>query len=192
MQSDHSVSASPSPAGHSAMWPHTVELTFADMDDKPRGVRKDILKVIKNGGKLNPRARRAVVRHVVARVYEVHPKPYRCHMEIIAQKMVQIIPDLKDSLGDVVIGRGYDSFLNQLVAKAEDMRRGTVTYRPSKRRLQDSDDEEENEQPKPKKAYGYTAHLPEEPQEESGPLYDHYHQRLMVAQGASVVEIKDK
>ena len=145
MQSNHSVSASPSPAGHSAMWSHTVELTFADMDDKPRGVRKDILKVIKNGLKLNPRSRRAVVRHVVARVYEVHPKPYRCHMEIMPQKMVQIIPDLKDSLGDVVIGRGYD-FLNQLVAKAEDMRRGTVTYRPSKRRLQDSDDEEENEQ----------------------------------------------
>ncbi|XP_076069751.1 uncharacterized protein LOC143041627 [Oratosquilla oratoria] len=135
-------SQSPSPSVHCATWPSTVELTFEDMEDRPKGVRKAVHRVLKQGGaaELSPRDRRAIVRHVVAKVLQMQPKPYRCHMEVIAKKVIDIFPCLKDvQVAGTSIGRGYDSVLNQLVARAETERRGQYKI---KRIAEDSDSEE--------------------------------------------------
>ena len=129
-----------SPSGQSAVWPHTVELRLGDIEDKPKGVRRGVLKVMKQNGKLmTPQERRAVVRHITNKVHLVHTRPY--NSDIVARKTVEILPCLKDTdLANTSIGRGYDSLLNQLVYRAESERRGQ--YRPTKRAL-NSDDKED-------------------------------------------------
>ena len=39
-------------SGHSATWPDTAQSCFDDIKDKPKGVHKGILKVVKHYGKL--------------------------------------------------------------------------------------------------------------------------------------------
>ena len=183
-----------SPSGQSATWPHTVELRFDDIEDKPKGVRRGVLKVMKQNGKLTPQERRAVVRHIINKVHLVHPRPYRVHLDIVARKAVEILPCLKDAdLANTSIGRGYDSLLNQLVNRAESERRGQ--YRPTKRALNSDDEEdaaEKNKTPK-KTPYGQLNGLPDAPDEQSGPDFIYYQQRLMIVeQGASAAEVLDK
>ncbi|XP_076062111.1 uncharacterized protein LOC143037567 [Oratosquilla oratoria] len=183
-------SQSPSPSAHCATWPSTVELTFEDMEDRPKGVRKAVHRVLKHGGtaELSPRDRRAIVRHVVAKVLQVHPKPYRCHMEVIAKKVIDIFPCLKDvQVAGTSIGRGYDSVLNQLVARAETERRGQYKIKII---AEDSDSEEAAVIKK--SSYGPTNRLPDPPEEQSGPEFEYYHQRVMIMKGCSKFELRDK
>ena len=113
----------------------------------------------------------------------------------MARKAVEILPCLKDTdLANTSIGRGYDSQLNQLVNRAESERRGQ--YRPPTKRALNSDDEEgaaeKNKTPK-KTPYGQLNGLPDAPDEQSGPEFIYYQQRLMIVeQGASAAEVLDK
>ncbi|XP_076059719.1 uncharacterized protein LOC143036355 [Oratosquilla oratoria] len=185
-------SQSPSPSAHCATWPSTDELTFEDMEDRPKEVRKAVHRVLKHGGtaELSPRDRRAIIRHVVAKVLQVHPKPYRCHMVVIAKKVIDIFPCLKDAqVAGTSIGRGYDSVLNQLVARVETERHGQYKI---KRIAEDSDSEEATVIKK--SSYGPTNRLPDPPppEEQSGPEFEYYHQRVMIMKGCSIFVLKDK
>ncbi|KAH6930812.1 hypothetical protein HPB50_019690 [Hyalomma asiaticum] len=75
---------------------------------------------------LPPKHRRELVRCVVEQMMAVSPRPKREMIRSVAERMVQAYPTaLEDrSISGCLLGRGYDSFFQQLEARVENIHRG--------------------------------------------------------------------
>jgi hypothetical protein len=91
-----------------------------------------------NGQRLNPSQRNEIIRHIVSIISSC--KPTRNNLNVVAQKITDSYPTLKDEVDGIVVGPGWVSIRNQLesclsylsrplavLKKAEGIRRRLVT-----------------------------------------------------------------
>nr|XP_050028093.2 uncharacterized protein LOC126523536 isoform X3 [Dermacentor andersoni]XP_050030180.2 uncharacterized protein LOC126526322 isoform X1 [Dermacentor andersoni] len=88
---------------------------------------KTLLEALHKSKRPTPRDRRKMVRVIIDSVKKVCPKPLRKHLAVVARKVVELHPSsFKDVFDNTVIGTGYDSLLNQLVCRVENVNREDV------------------------------------------------------------------
>ncbi|XP_048259396.1 uncharacterized protein LOC125384390 [Haliotis rufescens] len=98
-------------------WPVKLELPLRDVS---AAVRNDL----ERGKRLHPSARQDLVRLFVDAVRKKTQHASRPQMSVIAQRMTARYPDsLQDKLDGSIIGSGYDSILNKLVSRNENLNR---------------------------------------------------------------------
>lgn len=98
-------------------WPESFSVPWETMP-------KALLTAVQGGKRPVPKDRRKMIRIIIDSVLKVCPCPLRKQLAVIAMKVVDAYPaSFKDAFDGTLIGTGYDSVLNQLVARAENMKR---------------------------------------------------------------------
>ncbi|XP_067654501.1 uncharacterized protein [Haliotis asinina] len=98
-----------------------VHDVIGDLDED---TLNSIVQDLERGKRLNPSAQQDLVRLFVDAVRKKTNHATRSQMSVIAQRMTARYPDsLMDNLDGSIIGSGYDSILNKLVSRNENLNR---------------------------------------------------------------------
>lgn len=80
---------------------------------------------------ITPTELREVVRVIIAGVLDLNVKPLKRHLTVIARKLINVFPVMKEAVGEKVIGTGYDGLLRKLIARIKT--KGKPRRKPPKR-----------------------------------------------------------
>ncbi|CAN7945399.1 unnamed protein product, partial [Ixodes pacificus] len=101
-------------------WAESFEVPWDSMP-------KTLLEALQKSKRPTTRDRRKMVRVIIDNVKKVCPKPLRKQLAVVARKIVDLHPSsFKDVFDGTLIGTGYDSLLNQLVCRLENVNREDV------------------------------------------------------------------
>lgn len=139
-------------------WPVKLELPWESMS-------RDVSVALQNGKRLTPTAKKELVRKTVDAVRLKTEHSTRRQMSVISQRLVaKFTESLQDKIDDTVVGSGYDTILNKLIARNENLNRsGSVNkmcLSNKKRRLEadksdsTSDDTKRDRSDERKDSYG--------------------------------------
>ncbi|XP_067652038.1 uncharacterized protein [Haliotis asinina] len=120
-------------------WPLKLDLNWSSMT-------RDVMKPLESKQRLVPTLKRKLVRHLMDMVRSVTVQATKRQLSIIAQRAVAKYPDsLEDRIDDDVVGSGYESLLNRLISRNDNLNRGIsvdklcLTKHNLKRRQADTD-----------------------------------------------------
>ncbi|XP_046364951.1 uncharacterized protein LOC124141095 isoform X2 [Haliotis rufescens] len=143
-------------------WPVKMELPWDDLNCLTK-------EALVQGKRLTPDAKKEVVHKVVDVVRRNTHHALRPQFSIIAQRMVaKYTQSLQDKIDDSVVGSGYDTLLNKLVTRNQNLNRGSSKFCMSgkKRPMQNTEtesgsDDSRNEVKTRRDSYGCVKWMPE-------------------------------
>ena len=158
-------------------------------DDVP----KPVLRKLKQNVRLTKCERTYMIKPTMDQILHHVKKPRKKELEVVAKAMVKKYPKaLEDRFGGRTVGHGYETLLNQLINKRDNLRTPSVKKRDS----EDSDESETDlkmAKTAPKHSYGCVDWSPSPSQYKRGtPEYIYALQRKFINSGGSVEQLQQK
>ncbi len=117
-------------------------------------VPTDIIKLLKQSKRLEPKHRRQIVNIIIDDVLQKNCNPTKAQLAVIAEKLSTTYPvTFQDRIGEDLVGGGYNDILNKLCDRRDNLKRDVHSIAKSTKQ-KNMNEEQEIPKKKPRDSYG--------------------------------------